>query len=171
MVPGQHRTIDYIFFGYFLFQIPSTLFMDTQAVYSKWLYPSWMKAIPYYYMENYRDPFLANAWKHPWYLSFCLLEHYFGIPFFFWATKSYYYGALTRPRIIIPAVIYSSHTITVILAVWTTTLIADFSKYEELAPRTFNERLILCSAYAPFFIISLVLLIDSIKLSWKQKCN
>ncbi|CAG5123596.1 unnamed protein product [Candidula unifasciata] len=171
MTSSQHRGIDYLMFGYFLMQIPTTLLFDTQGVYPEWLYPSWLKAVRSHYLESYRDPFLADAWKHPWYLSICLVEHFFEIPFFVWATVCYYYGAKARPQIIIPSILYCSHTITVVLSIWAMALGSDFSHETALAPRNTAERLKLCSAYLPFFIVPMINLIDSIRLAWKAKSD
>ncbi|CAL1544482.1 unnamed protein product [Lymnaea stagnalis] len=164
-----YRKIDYLFFVYFVMQIPTTILFDTQGVYSASLYPGWLKAVREHYLETYRDPFLADAWKHPWYLSICLVEHMIEIPFFFWAATCYYYGALNRPNILIPSIIYAVHTITAVLGVWAMALGAEFNQAQALAPRNLGERLTLCSAYAPFFFIPLINVLDSWRLSLKVK--
>ncbi|KAH9502377.1 Transmembrane protein 97 [Bulinus truncatus] len=168
----EHRVMDYIIFGYFAFQIPSTLIFDTQGVYSDSLYPSMFKSLRSHYLETYRDPFLADAWKHPWYLSICLVEHFIEMPFFFWAAYVYfYYGAQKKPCVLIPSMLYSVHTITAVLSVWFMAIGADFSHSDALAPRTMGERIKLCTAYAPFFFMSFVILFDSCGLSRKQKLD
>ncbi|RUS87831.1 hypothetical protein EGW08_004430 [Elysia chlorotica] len=116
----NYRVLDYVFFIYFLAQIPSTIFFDTQGVYPEWLYPSFNKtqlgdpleqppprlllisvhpqlqSMKAHYLETYRDPFLADAWEHPWYLAVCLTEHYIEVPFFFWATFAYWKDIFVR---------------------------------------------------------------------------
>ncbi|KAI8783240.1 transmembrane protein 97 [Biomphalaria glabrata] len=167
---SERRTMDCVFFAYFLFQIPSTLFFDTQGVYSESLYPSMFKSLRSHYLETYRDPFLADAWRHPWYLSVCLVEHFIEMPFFFWAAYTYYYyGALKKPSIIFPSILYAAHTVTAILGIWFMAIGADFSQSEAMAPRNMGERIKLCTAYAPFFIMSCLILFDGWRLSRKQK--
>ncbi|CAG5136288.1 unnamed protein product [Candidula unifasciata] len=169
MPAAGYRGVDYLLFGYFLIQIPATLLFDTQGVYGEWLYPSFLRSLRHHYLETYKDPFLANAWNHPWFLSFCLLEHYLAMPFYVWAAYCYYYGAVNKPVIVIPALIYSVHTITAVIAIWTMALLADFSKIQEPAPTNFTQRLLLCFAYSPFFIVPMVNAVDSFLLTQKRK--
>ncbi|GFR75071.1 transmembrane protein 97 [Elysia marginata] len=168
-LPERYRVIDYVFFAYFLMQIPSTIFFDTQGVYPESLYPSFLKSLKAHYLETYRDPFLANAWQHPWYLAVCLTEHFIEVPFFFWATFAYWKGALNKPSVVLPSLIYSVHTATAVASIFSMALLEDFSGYKALAPRNFGERLKLCSAYAIFFIVSVVNIIDGVRLLWPKK--
>ncbi|GFO08703.1 transmembrane protein 97 [Plakobranchus ocellatus] len=164
-----HRKIDYLFFTYFLLQIPSTIFFDTQGVYPEWIYPSFLKSLRTHYLESYRDPFLENAWHHPWYLAVCLVEHFIEVPFFFWATYAYWFGALNKPSIVVPSLLYSVHTVTAILSIWSMALLQDFTDYKVPAPRNTQERFKLCSAYAIFFIVSAINAIDCARLLLNKK--
>ena len=49
-----------------------------------------MRAIFTHHLETWRDPWLANTWHSPWYLSICLWEYSIHIPFFFVAAYAYY---------------------------------------------------------------------------------
>ncbi|XP_059171951.1 sigma intracellular receptor 2-like [Physella acuta] len=168
--PGSdHRKIDYLFFGYFFMQIPSTILFDSQGLLPEYFYPGFLRSLRQHYLESYRDPFLANPWGHPWYLSICLLEHSIELPFFFWAAYCYYYGAMKKPAVVLPSILYGVHTVTAVLAIWCTALAADFSAYADPAPRSPVERLKLCSAYAPFFFIPLCNIYDSCTLALKEK--
>ena len=53
-----------------------------------------MQSIKHNYLRYIKDPFYADAWQHPWYLAFCLTEHYLEMPFFFFAVYAYYKGNL-----------------------------------------------------------------------------
>ncbi|XP_012939203.1 sigma intracellular receptor 2 [Aplysia californica] len=161
-MPTRRQIMDKILFLYFLIQIPSTLFFDTQGVYPESWYPQMLKSMKQNYLEDFKDPFLANAWRHPWYLAVCLVEHFLEVPFFFFATYAYYNGARNKPWVLFPSILYSVHTITAICSVWLMALLEDFSKYEALAPSSLVERLKLCFAYSPFMICSLVCLCDSL---------
>ncbi|KAH9502376.1 Transmembrane protein 97 [Bulinus truncatus] len=124
----RHRLMDYVICGYFVFQVPSTLLFDTQAVYTESLYPSALKSVRSYYLEAYKDPFFADAWKHPWYLSMCLVENFIEVPFYFWAAWNFcIHGALKKPLVIVPSMLYAIHTLTAILAIWFMAIGADFS--------------------------------------------
>ncbi|KAK3790807.1 hypothetical protein RRG08_038298 [Elysia crispata] len=170
-LPSRYRILDYVFFIYFLAQIPSTIFFDTQGVYPQRLYPSFLQSMKAHYLETYRDPFLADAWQHPWYLAVCLTEHFLEVPFFFWATYAYWKGALNKPSVVLPALIYSVHTVTAVTSIFHMALLEDFSDYKALAPRNLEERFKLCSAYAIFFIVSFINIIDGVRLLWKCKID
>ncbi|CAG5136289.1 unnamed protein product [Candidula unifasciata] len=157
----KHRPIDYVLCGYYFCQLVCTTLMDTQGVYPEWLYPDFLKAVYHHYLDVYHDPFLRNAWKYPWFLSMCLVEHVIGLPFFAWASYSYYYGALNRPQIIIPGMIYSTYAIGCVVAVNAMVILEDFSSYGEGAPQTTGHRLLLCFVYTVILGFFLINVIDS----------
>jgi len=158
------RMIDTCLLGYFVFQIPSTIFFDSQAVYPASWYPSFLKSMRDNYIHDFKDVFLANAWSNPWYLAICMVEHYIEMPFFFFAAYAYYKGALQVPSVLLPSLIYSVHTLTAILGVWFMALLSDFSQYSPPAPATLGDRLKLCGAYLPFVIFCFICMIDSLML-------
>uniref|UniRef100_A0A8B9T7E7 Transmembrane protein 97 n=1 Tax=Anas platyrhynchos TaxID=8839 RepID=A0A8B9T7E7_ANAPL len=57
-----------------------------------------------------------------------------------------------------PAIIYSTHVATSLVAILAHILFHDFSKSEHLGPRTQQERLILLSIYIPYLLIPLLIL-------------
>ncbi|KAK7473433.1 hypothetical protein BaRGS_00035309, partial [Batillaria attramentaria] len=53
-----------------------------------------MRAIHTHHVEVWRDPWLANTWRHPWYFSICAWEATCHVPFYFVAAYAYYHGPL-----------------------------------------------------------------------------
>ena len=80
-------------------------------------------------------------------------------------------GALNKPSVVLPALIYSVHTVTAVTSIFHMALLEDFSDYKALAPRNLEERFKLCSAYAIFFIVSFINIIDGVRLLWKCKID
>lgn len=70
-------------------------------------------------------------------------------------------GVAKAQWIRIPVIIYSSHVVTTLLAIFFHILFQDFSQSKYPGPRTQEERITLCSIYAPFLVIPFINLLDA----------
>lgn len=62
----------------------------------------------------------------------------------------------------IPVIVYSSHVTTVLTCIYHHLFLHDFSKDEVPGPTTLRDRLTLALLYFPYFIVPVMLLLDSI---------
>lgn len=70
-------------------------------------------------------------------------------------------GAAKSTWIRIPVIIYSSHVVTTLIAIFYHMLTSDFTNSKYPGPATMKERLTLMSIYSPYFIIPLLNLCDA----------
>ncbi|KAL8611591.1 hypothetical protein ACOMHN_060860 [Nucella lapillus] len=157
--------LDKVFLGYYLFQIVSTLGLDMQGTLPAFLYPSWVKYFHTHHLETWRDPWLANTWDHPWYLSICMWEYFLHVPFYFVAAYCYYCRINNTDRcpwIRTPVIMYCTQTMTAVSSVVLMALFADFTHTTALAPESLFQRLKLAGMYGTFFVFCLLNLLDAL---------
>ncbi|OAD68366.1 hypothetical protein PHYBLDRAFT_32988 [Phycomyces blakesleeanus NRRL 1555(-)] len=147
----SERRLDLIFFTYFATHIPITALIDLQSIYPSFLVPSFLKNVVAWYLEQFKDPIMAGPAK-PWFLSFILCEAFIQLPFFFYACYGLYYNTSS---IRLGLAVYSSHVMTTVLPV-----LVDlwFNPEYDLSLPTIG---VLYMFYAPYFILPLIMLIDS----------
>ncbi|XP_046543549.1 sigma intracellular receptor 2-like [Haliotis rubra] len=155
------KALDVVFCCYFVFQIPSTVLLDTQALFPSWVYPQWLQNMQVSYVEGFRDPYMADPSSFPWFMATCVVEFSLEIPFFFIAAYAYFYGAQRCPWIRLPSLMYSVHTATSVLAVNFTTWLHDFTVYKVPGPRDATERIRLICVYGFFFVVCVLNIFDT----------
>ncbi|XP_041349435.1 sigma intracellular receptor 2-like [Gigantopelta aegis] len=153
------RVLDKVFFMYFLTHIPISICVDLQAVLPSWLYPSSLVALKEWYCREYRDSMMMDPPQ--FFVSFCLCELIFQLPFFFVASYAYYKGTAACKWIRLPVIIYSTHVITTLIAIIFHVFTTDFSKSRYPGPRTTQEKLALVSIYSPYLFVPMMLLADA----------
>lgn len=62
----------------------------------------------------------------------------------------------------VPMIVYSTHVVTALLCIYHHIFLHDFSKDEIVGPKTMKDRLVLGLFYLPYFIVPVILLIDSL---------
>ncbi|XP_013416577.1 sigma intracellular receptor 2 isoform X1 [Lingula anatina] len=149
------RVLEWIFFLYFVVHIPIGILFDSQAVYPGWMYPTFVKDAVSWYGKTMKDPMMLEP--PAWYQAFCMCEQFLQLPFFFAAAYAFYKGNCGWVRM--PAIIYSAHVVTTLVAILYHIAMHDFSQSKYPGPSTMMERLTLISIYLPFFVIPLLLLI------------
>ncbi|XP_046333089.1 sigma intracellular receptor 2-like [Haliotis rufescens] len=158
---GLRTALDVVFCGYFVFQIPSTVLFDTQALFPSWVYPQWLKNMRLSYLKDFRDPYMADPSSFPWFMATCAVEFSLEIPYFFVAAYAYFYGARRCPWIRLPSLMYSVHTATSVLAIIFTTWLHDFTLYKVAGPRDVTERMRLICVYGFFFVVCVLNILDT----------
>ncbi|KAI7900312.1 transmembrane protein 6/97 [Cokeromyces recurvatus] len=157
------RPLDLIYFVYFATHIPITLAIDFQVFYPPNWVPQIFKDALDFYVLTYKDPFMGSSTPIYWYLSFIVCELLIQLPFFFIACV----GLIKDCKYIrLPLAIYGSHVATTVLPSILEVLLNPELKLNQ------TERLVLCSFYAPYFILPLIMLIDSfIRVNKYMKVN
>ncbi|CEP19199.1 hypothetical protein [Parasitella parasitica] len=146
------RPLDLIYFLYFASHIPVTLAIDFQVFYPPQWVPQVLKDALAFYTETYKDPFMGSSTPVYWFLSFIVCELFVQLPFFFMACV----GLIKDSKYIrLPLAIYGAHVATTVLPT-----IAEVLLNEKLNLSTV-ERHTLIGFYAPYFILPLVMLVDS----------
>ncbi|KAK7087454.1 hypothetical protein V1264_021505 [Littorina saxatilis] len=135
------------------------MFIDSQAVIPQRYYPQQLVELKNWYCREFRDPMMVDP--PGWFRSFVFCEVAVQFPFFFVAAFAYLKGAAKARWIRIPAIIYSSHVATTLIAIFFHTLTYDFSQSKHPGPRTMDERLTLCGIYSPYFILPVMILLDA----------
>lgn len=59
-------------------------------------------------------------------------------------------------------IVYSTHVVTALLCIYHHIFLHDFSKDEIPGPKTLKDRLVLGLFYLPYFVVPIILLIDSL---------
>ncbi|KAI7870773.1 transmembrane protein 6/97 [Spinellus fusiger] len=136
------RPLDLIYLVYFVIHIPITLGIDGQALYPPLFVPKGAKSVLKFYIDTYKDPLMGSPIPLYWFLSFITAELTLQLPFFFYAIYGLYK-------------VYSAHVATTVLATLSEVLL------NPLHPISSSERLILCVFYLPYFVLPLVMLVDS----------
>lgn len=132
-----------VFLVYFITHIPITLSLDLQVLFGEY-YPDSFQALATWYIDTYNDQLILH--KPVWLKSFIWAELLFQTPFFFVAT----YALLFKKNWIrIPSIIYGAHVATTVWAI-----IAEFIASTTISS---EEKLVLFSFYAPYFIIPALL--------------
>ncbi|NWI12953.1 SGMR2 protein, partial [Crypturellus soui] len=148
------RLLEWLFALYFLSHIPITVLIDLQPLLPGGLYPESLTELLQWYAVTFRDPMMLQPPE--WFKSFIFCEAFLQLPFFPIAAYAFLKGGCKWIRT--PAIIYSSHVATTLLAILAHILFHDFSHSEHSGPRTQRERLLLLSIYAPYLLIPLLML-------------
>ncbi|KAI8640316.1 transmembrane protein 6/97 [Parasitella parasitica] len=146
------RPLDLVYFLYFASHIPVTLAIDFQVFYPPQWVPQVLKDALTFYTDTYKDPFMGSSTPVYWFLSFIVCELFVQLPFFFMACI----GLVKDSKYIrLPLAIYGAHVATTVLPT-----IAEVLLNEKLNLSTV-ERHTLIGFYAPYFILPLIMLVDS----------
>lgn len=133
-----------VFLIYFITHIPITLSLDLQVLFGEF-YPPAFQNLATWYINTYNDQLILT--KPVWLKSFIWAELLFQTPFFFVAT----YALLFKKNWIrIPSIIYGAHVATTVWAI-----LAEFIASESISEQ---QKLVLFSFYAPYFIIPALLM-------------
>ncbi|CAJ0842123.1 3447_t:CDS:2 [Entrophospora sp. SA101] len=146
-----HRSLDFIYFIYFVTHIPPAL-LDTTSIYPETILPSFLSSINKWYIENFNDPLYTTT--RIWFKSFLFCELFLQLPFFFYASISLWKGDKSIRLLLL---IYASHTATTTLACISELM---FGSNEGLSE---SQRNFLLMAYTPYLILPLIMIIDSYK--------
>ncbi|KAM4795303.1 sigma intracellular receptor 2 [Rhinophrynus dorsalis] len=149
------RLLEWIFFFYFFSHIPITLLVDLQAILPASLYPQGLLDLMKWYTVTFKDHLMMNP--PAWFLSFVYCEGILQLPFFPVATYAFYKGGCKWIRI--PAIVYSAHVATTVIAIIVHVLFGDFPKSDLIEPLSQKDRLTLVSIYAPYLVVPLLLLL------------
>ncbi|XP_072285838.1 sigma intracellular receptor 2 [Pyxicephalus adspersus] len=149
------RLLEWIFFFYFFSHIPITLLVDLQAILPSSWYPQQLLDLMKWYTATFKDHLMRNP--PPWFLSFVYCEAIVQLPFFPVAAYAFLKGGCRWIRV--PAIVYSSHVATTVLAILAHLLFGDFPKTAELDSPTQKERLTLVAVYAPYLVIPVLILV------------
>lgn len=154
------RTVDYIYILYFGSHIPIAICFDSQAVLPKWLYPEMFQNAVDWYTHEFHDSMMA----HPpaWFQTFIWFEILIQLPFFFVALYAYWKGVSRCQWIRLPIVVYSTHTLTALICIYNHIFFNNFSNEIYPGPSTLTERMMLALFYFPYFIVPLMLFVDSL---------
>ncbi|KAM5182403.1 sigma intracellular receptor 2 [Mantella aurantiaca] len=149
------RLLEWIFFFYFFSHIPITLLIDLQAVLPSSWYPHQLLDVMKWYTVTFKDHLMMNP--PPWFMSFVYCEAILQLPFFPVAAYAFLKGGCRWIRV--PAIVYSSHVATTVLAILGHLLYGDFPKTKEVDSPTQQERFTLVAIYAPYLVIPLLILV------------
>ncbi|CAC5358616.1 Sigma intracellular receptor 2 [Mytilus coruscus] len=150
--------LDFIFLMYFVVHIPVAIFIDSQAIFPKWIYPGVVVDLMDWYCREFKDPMMVES--PAWFKSFICCEVLFQLPFFFVAVYAFLKGVNRCPWIQRPMLIYAAHTATTTICITFHLFLNDFSTSKYPGPTSVNERLKLFAIYSPFLLIPLVLLVN-----------
>ncbi|XP_045172619.2 sigma intracellular receptor 2-like [Mercenaria mercenaria] len=156
----MERFVDFVYLLYFGSHIPIAIFFDSQAIMPSWIYPDQLRDVVKRYTSEYGDSMVAGT--PAWYQSFINCEIFLLLPFCFVAVYAYWKGVSNNRWIRIPMIVYSTHVVTALLCIYHHIFLHDFSKDELPGPQNMNGRLILGLFYFPYFIVPVILLIDSL---------
>ncbi|KAI8074569.1 transmembrane protein 6/97 [Gongronella butleri] len=137
------RPLDLVYFIYFATHIPVTVLIDFQVFYPAHWVPQVLKDALLMFANDYKDPFMGSSEPVYWYLSFIYAEALFQFAFFFVACKGLW------------QVVYGAHVAT---TVWPTLFEVLLNPVHALSQQ---ERFTLVGFYLPYFILPLIMLIDS----------
>jgi len=151
--------------AFFISHIPITLLIDAQILLPVEWFPSPVRGLILWYIEEAKDPFLAG--RPLGCQCFVACELLLQLPFFFIAVNALLSNNLASIRTL--SLIYAAHVCTTVIP-----LVAELvlKKYpaDEVGPRTSTERAILISLYAPYFIFP-ALLAYTVYPMQEEDCN
>ncbi|XP_078080869.1 sigma intracellular receptor 2 [Mustelus asterias] len=149
------RMLHCIFCFYFVTHIPITLGIDLQALLPKDLYPSALQGLLKWYAAQFKDPMMMDP--PAWFKAFILCEALLQLPFFPVAAYAFYKGGCLWIRT--PAIVYSTHVATTLIAILAHILFNDFSQSTNPGPNSMSERLSLLAIYTPYLLIPVLILL------------
>ncbi|KAI8878087.1 hypothetical protein K501DRAFT_336980 [Backusella circina FSU 941] len=146
------RPLDLVYFIYFATHIPVTVCIDFQAFYPPEWVPQILKDALLMYTRDFKDPFMSSKEPTYWFLSFVVCELLVQLPFFFIACV----GLVRDSKYIrLPLAVYGAHVATTVAPLLAEVLLNP--AYD----LTQSERYILSGFYAPYFILPLIMVLDS----------
>ncbi|KAG1171448.1 hypothetical protein G6F70_007034 [Rhizopus microsporus] len=146
------RPLDLIYFVYFASHIPVTLAIDLQTLLPAHWIPKVLADTLSFYKNTFKDPFMGSTEPMYWFRSFLVCELILQLPFFFYAC----YGLVKDcKRIRLPLAVYGAHVATTVIP--TIAEVMFNPKY----PLVASERLTLFGFYFPYFLLPLIMAIDS----------
>lgn len=160
--------LDFIFLCYFVTHIPISIFIDSQVLLPKWIFPTQALELKSWYCSTFKDIMMINP--PAWYKVFVYCEFIFQFPFFFVATYAFIKGIKNCKWIRTPMIIYSTHVATTTVAICYHIMTSDFKSKN--APKTPLERQTLLMFYFPYLFIPMLILTNFIfrnDLSTKDK--
>ncbi|RCH96345.1 Transmembrane protein 97, partial [Rhizopus stolonifer] len=129
-----------------------TLFIDFQAFCPPEYVPQVLVDLLNFYKNTYKDPLMGSTEPMYWFLSFIAVEILIQLPFFFVAC----YGLLKDSKYIrLPLVVYGAHVSTTVLPTIVEVMLNPVHALDN------KERWALFGFYFPYFILPLIMLIDS----------
>ncbi|XP_007442562.1 sigma intracellular receptor 2 [Python bivittatus] len=108
-----------------------------------------------WYTTTFKDPLMASP--EPWFQVLLYLEAFPSLFFFPVAAYAFWKGNCKWIRT--PVTIYATHVTTAVTICLAHILFADFSSAKAPGPQTLRERLAVSAIYAPFLVISLLMLL------------
>ncbi|GCC24592.1 hypothetical protein chiPu_0002994 [Chiloscyllium punctatum] len=150
------RLIEWVFACYFFTHIPITLAIDLQALLPGDLYLPALQDLLKWYAARFKDPMMLDP--PAWFKAFILCEALLQLPFFPVAAYAFYKGNCSWIRT--PAIIYSTHVTTTVIAILAHILFNDFSKSMYPGPKSTSERLTLSAIYIPYLLIPVLILMS-----------
>ncbi|KAL1759203.1 transmembrane protein 6/97 [Schizophyllum commune] len=170
VAPLTSRRWDLVYVIYFITHIPPTLLLDLQSIYPKEHVPAFMSNLLRSYFDTLHDPLVGRAAgfygekaaeEMLWLRTFMGLEAIFQLPVFFIGA----YCLIKSIRSIYPILlIYGASTATTTLPclvyLYTAPNTNEWTQANNVPSITPQERLILLSSYAPYFLIPLVMAVD-----------
>ncbi|KAK3696012.1 hypothetical protein RRG08_000797 [Elysia crispata] len=154
------RFLDILFFFYFFTHIPIAVFFDAQSVFPSHFFPRQLVTVREWYCKSYRDAMMADP--PSWFQSLVMCEMFVQLPFFFVASYGFFKGAKACKWLRWPCVVYGTHVATTLIPIIAHVLLHDFSSGKVPGPRNLQERLTLLSFYSPYFVIPVILVVDSL---------
>ncbi|XP_068126346.1 sigma intracellular receptor 2 [Hyperolius riggenbachi] len=149
------RLLEWLFFCYFFSHIPITLMVDLQGILPSSWYPQQLLDLMKWYTVSFKDHLMADP--PPWFQSFVYCEAILQLPFFPVASYAFFKGGCRWIRI--PAIVYSSHVATTVVAILAQILYGDFPKTSQIDSPTEQDRLALLAVYAPYLVVPVLILL------------
>lgn len=144
--------LDTLFFWFFVTHIPITLLVDSQTIFPA--FPIQKQAL-LWWVSFSKDPFMEPSSlglpTAAWFKAIVLGELLFQIPAFLYLAHSLYH----ERRAPLVKIVYSTHVCTTLIPMFGELLYIDL-------PLKF--KLILFSAYAPYFLVPFALLVQQLRL-------
>ncbi|GHJ83878.1 hypothetical protein NliqN6_0280 [Naganishia liquefaciens] len=180
-IPLSQRTLDRIYFCFFVSHIPTTLLVDGVAIYPPRFVPQFLKDFISWYISFSGDPLIgglaSGARDFYWFRSFIFLEVFFQLPVFAIAAYCLYYNK----RWVYPLlIVYGASTSTTLLPCVYHLLSPQIpapaplpgssksfsftSLFDDIPPRSGElsnlQLLILLGSYIPFFLFPFAITVD-----------
>ncbi|KAH7885861.1 transmembrane protein 6/97 [Phlebopus sp. FC_14] len=166
--PLSSRSLDLVYFVFFLIHLPASLLLDCQALYPTWLVPGFISALPRMYTQMSGDPLINGAMglagdssQFVWFKCFLALEASFQVPVFVLGMRGLWKDSRS---IYVLLLIYAASTATTTLPCVAVLLGMPATSAETVAAGvqslTSSQRLLLLTSYIPFFLLPLFMTVD-----------
>lgn len=165
-VPLTARPMDFVYFSYFASHLVASFLIDLQWLYPSSLCPQPLRALLEYYVAYSNDPLIGGLAGIKddstllWFKTFITLEGVFQIPVFILGLSALWKGGKKiYPLLLIYAVEAATTTLPCLVYILSLPPPGTGTTTFDSA-LTFEQRLILLSGYAPFFLVPLIMLLD-----------